>query len=77
MLSRTINAFFWLIGVLVFSYVYFFVPVGRRTLFDHTRRIAATDEARELGDELEDASERVRGHLEERLAADAGVPDAR
>lgn len=44
---------------LIAAYVFFFVPIGRRTLFDHTRRIATTPEAREFGDEMRTASARV------------------
>lgn len=44
---------------LIAAYVFFFVPIGRRTLYDHTRRIATTPEAREFGDEMRVAGSRV------------------
>jgi hypothetical protein len=44
---------------LIAAYVFFFVPIGRRTLFDHTKRIATTPEAREFGDEMRVAGSRV------------------
>ncbi len=40
-------------------YVFFFVPIGRRTLFDHAKRVFTTPEAREFGDEMRNASVRV------------------
>lgn len=40
-------------------YVFFFVPVGPRTLFEYTRRIAGTPEAQEFGHEMRGAGERV------------------
>ncbi|GAB5547535.1 MAG: hypothetical protein RLO52_44480 [Sandaracinaceae bacterium] len=55
-MRRLINGFFWLVGLAVVSVVYFFVPVGRFTLFEHTLRIAATEPAQELGREVEKAS---------------------
>ena len=33
-------------------YVFFFVKVGTRTLYEHTSRISATPEAKELGNDL-------------------------
>ncbi|MBK8691496.1 MAG: hypothetical protein IPN17_04125 [Deltaproteobacteria bacterium] len=45
---------------LVVLYVYFFIPLtGTRTLWDHTRRILGTQEARELGVDLRTAGDRV------------------
>lgn len=45
---------------LVVLYAYFFVPLGgTRTLWEHTRRILGTPEARELGSDLRTASDRV------------------
>ena len=49
-----VNGFLWLVGLVVVLGVYFFVPVGRFTLFEHTLRIAATEPAQELGEDLED-----------------------
>lgn len=51
-MRRLINGTLWLVGLLVVLGVYFLVPVGRFTLFEHTLRIAATEPARELGDDL-------------------------
>lgn len=55
-MRKAINGFLWLVGLLVVLAVYFFVPIGRYTLFEHTLRIAATEPAQELGDELGDAT---------------------
>lgn len=51
-MRRLINGVIWLVGLVVLLGVYFFVPVGRFTLYEHTLRIAATEPARELGDDL-------------------------
>lgn len=52
---------------LIAAYVFFFVPIGRRTLYDHARRIATTPEAREFGDEMRVAGERVAGRTRDEL----------
>lgn len=52
-MRRMINGFFWTVGLVVVLGVYFFVPVGRFTLYEHTLRIAATEPAQELGEDLE------------------------
>ncbi|MDO9022345.1 MAG: hypothetical protein Q8S73_01095 [Deltaproteobacteria bacterium] len=53
----------WILSSLVTLlglYAYFFVPItGTRTLWDHTRRILATPEAHELGDDIRTAGDRV------------------
>ncbi|MCA9609629.1 MAG: hypothetical protein KC619_28720 [Myxococcales bacterium] len=51
-MRKAINGFFWLVGLVVVLAVYFFVPLGQYTLYEHTLRIAATEPAQELGDEL-------------------------
>jgi hypothetical protein len=56
-----ISGFVSLIGL----YVFFFVPIGRRTLYDHARRIATTPEAREFGDEMRTAGVRVASRARE------------
>lgn len=38
-------------------YVFFFVPLGSRTLYDHLARIAATPEAKELGTDVSNLAE--------------------
>jgi len=66
---------------LVGLWVFFFVPIGgTRTLWEHTRRIVGTPEARELGQDLGRASgqvaDRVRREVIPTLATlgdDAGV----
>ena len=61
------------------GYVYFFVPVGQRTLFEHTRRIAATEPAQELQRDATSTAHtlgaRVVDELE-RVATDGGVAAA-
>ena len=58
-MRRIFNAILWSIGLAVVLTVYFFVPLGRRTLFEHTLRIAATEPAQELRDDLVDTSEKL------------------
>jgi hypothetical protein len=58
-----ISGFCSLIGL----YVFFFVPIGRRTLYDHARRIATTPEAREFGDEMRTAGGRVAARTREEV----------
>lgn len=69
---------------LIAAYVFFFVPIGRRTLYDHARRIATTPEAREFGDEMRVAGSRVAERTRDEvegvirhgvLPNDAGVRD--
>jgi hypothetical protein len=65
---------------LIAAYVFFFVPIGRRTLYDHTRRIATTPEAREFGDEMRIAgarvAERTRDEVEGVIRHGVLPPDA-
>lgn len=59
-IRRLINGILWLIGLVVVLVVYFAVPVGRYTLFEHTRRIAQTEPAQELGRELGEAGQALK-----------------
>lgn len=68
----------WAISIFVsfaIAWFTFMVPLGRFTLFEHMRRIASTEEARELGGEAVEASERLRGEVA-RQVGDALRPDA-
>jgi hypothetical protein len=72
----------WAIGsvcLLCVGYVFFFVPVGRRTLFEHAWRIAQTEPARELAEDARrtagELSQRLAEQIEQ-LAADASVTAA-
>lgn len=79
MVRRWLNAIIFSAGLVALAVVFFFVPLGRRTLFEHVRRISATPEAQELGTEVDEASERVEGAVREKvrdLTRDAGL-DAR
>lgn len=58
-MRRLLNAILWSIGLAVVMTVYFFVPIGRRTLFEHTLRIAATEPAQDLRDDLVDTGEKL------------------
>jgi hypothetical protein len=69
----------WAIGsvcLVCVGYVFFFVPVGRRTLFQHAWRIAQTEPAQELAEDARqkagELSRRLAEEIEQ-LAADGGV----
>jgi uncharacterized membrane protein len=68
-MRRLINGILWFVGLVVVLFVYFLVPVGRFTLFQHTQRIAATEPAQELGRELGEAGEELRERAVEELEA--------
>jgi hypothetical protein len=67
MIKNAIKGVVYLTAFGVLGYLFFFVPLGERTTFDHVRRIAATDEAQELGDEVGDATEQAESALREKL----------
>jgi hypothetical protein len=53
-------------GVLL--YFFFFVPLGRRTLYEHATRISETDEAEDLGEDVGEAAGRLEDRVREELA---------
>lgn len=53
-------------------YVVFFVPLGERTLYEHLSRIASTEEARELGGEVEGVVERAGSSAREKVLGPVG-----
>jgi hypothetical protein len=75
-MRRLFSSLLSLIGFAVVAYVWFFVPIGQRTLHEHALRIADTEPARELGDEARDASERAVDHVRGEWEARYGAPDA-
>ncbi len=54
-----------LLGLSVVLYVTFFVSIGELTLWEHLRRIAGSDEARNLTSELGDVMNRVKSVVSE------------
>jgi hypothetical protein len=62
---------------MIFLYVFFFVPIGRRTLWDHAKRIAGTAEAQEFGHEMRGAGERVVEQTEHEIRNGIAVANAR
>lgn len=52
---------FRMLTLAAFIYVGAFVKLGRFTLFEHVSRIAATDEARDLKDEVASSVKNVHG----------------
>ncbi len=61
---------------IVLLWVFFFVPIGSRTLWDHVTRIGRTEEAQDLGRDVRRASEQVwqkaRNELGHSDAVDGG-----
>jgi hypothetical protein len=53
-------------------YFVFMVKLGERTLAQHILRIAQTDEAQDLGDEVGEAGGRLKDEIIE-VARDAGI----
>jgi hypothetical protein len=56
---RILNGVLWLIGLVAVLVLSFVVPVGRYTLFEHARRIAATEPARDLERDLGEAGDAI------------------
>ena len=68
MVRRLIGTAVSLVGILSFLYLFFEVPIGRRTLYEHCRLIGATEPAQELGDDLETAGHGLRARVEGAIA---------
>lgn len=67
----------WSLLVLgVVGYFVFFVPLGERTLYQHIRRIAATEEAGALREEVGVAGQKLADDLRRELERDAGTAPA-
>ena len=75
MIRRTIELGWSLIILGCLAYVFFTVPLGKRTMFEHLVRIAETDEAQELGDEAVEAGARTINDIGDRIERirDAGA----
>lgn len=72
MIKNAIKGIVYLTAFGVLAYLFFFVPLGRRTLWEHTQRIAATDEAQDLGADVSTATDRVETAVREKLTPDGG-----
>ena len=72
MISKLVSALIGLVGLACFVYVFFFVPIGRRTLYEHARNIAGTPQAQELGDDVSDATHRVTDRVQQEWDARPG-----
>ncbi|MCA9529711.1 MAG: hypothetical protein KC543_06225 [Myxococcales bacterium] len=53
MIARLLKTLWVLLVLAIAAYVFFFVPVGRYTLFQHSYRILQTDAAKDLGHSIE------------------------
>ena len=76
-----LRPFRWVASIVVtfaVAWVLFMVPFGRFTLFEHLARIARTDEAQELGGEVDEARSRLQNEVVRQVGdavrADGGVP---
>lgn len=83
MLTQALRWVVSAVTALALLYLFFFVPLGTRTLYEHARRVASTEEAQELGRDVSRASQQVldrtREELESQLRFDlreAGAGDA-
>ena len=79
MIRRSVDTVIGTVCLACVGYVYFFVPVGQRTLFEHTMRIAATEPAQEFGRDATSTAQTLGAHVLgeiDRLTTDGGVPDA-
>ncbi|MBK8170505.1 MAG: hypothetical protein IPK60_09185 [Sandaracinaceae bacterium] len=78
MISKLVSALIALVGLISFGYVFFVVPIGRRTLYEHVKNIAATPEAHELGTDVREATTRVTDRVTQEWEAahsDGGLPN--
>lgn len=79
MITWAVRAAISFVVLAIVLYFVFLVPLGERTLYEHVRRIASTEEAQDLGEEVGEAGERLSEELERRAreaARDAGLPEA-
>ena len=67
MIRKATTALVYVTAFGVLCYLFFFVPLGRRTMWEHVQRISATDEARDLGEDVSTASERVEGAVRDKI----------
>lgn len=78
MISKLVSGVIALVGLASFAYVFFVVPIGRRTLYEHVKNIAATPEAHELGTDVREATSRVTDRVSQEWEAahqDGGLPN--
>ena len=74
MIGRKLDALLAFIGLCTVAYVFFRVPLGQRTMYEHAKRIAATEPARELETDVRSRSDEVRREVTSKvkqLASDA------
>jgi len=66
-IRKSIKALVYVTAFAVLCYLFFFVPLGRRTMWEHVQRIAATDEAQDLSEDVSSASDRVEGAVRQKI----------
>jgi hypothetical protein len=64
----TIKMTLYVTALAALAYVTFLVPLGERTLYEHVVRISRTDEAQDLGREVQNATDRAETELRDRIA---------
>ena len=67
MIFGTLKLVYRLFVVGVVAYFVFGVPLGERTLYEHFRRIASTEEAKDLGSEIKQAGAKVGERIEDEV----------
>jgi hypothetical protein len=73
MIFGTVKLVYRLITLIVVAYVFFGVPLGERTLFQHMRRIVATEEAQDLGREIRDVGSKVGDRLDDEIQVETAT----
>lgn len=61
-----------LAGLAGLAYLAFFVPLGEHSLYQHLVGISQTDEAQQLGDEIEKKAEDIKADVAEKVPAIIG-----
>lgn len=64
-----------LAGLAGLAYLAFFVPLGEHTLYQHLVGISQTEEAQQLGDEIERKADDLKADVAEKVPAIVGQDD--
>jgi hypothetical protein len=67
MIFGTVKLVYRLVTFVVVAYFFFGVPLGERTLYQHMRRIVATEEAQDLGKEIREVGAQVGDRLDDEI----------
>jgi hypothetical protein len=72
---KMIKVMLLLVGLVGLAYFSFFVPLGDHTLYEHLVGISETDEAQQLGDEIEKKAQDISEDVAESVPALVGKGD--